>query len=147
MIGRLVHTADFERVLATPPRSRSAHFAMHHVMDAPSRAAGKNPRPTAEKLSTELVLHGAEIVDNLSGRHWLGCVIPKRHARRSVSRNMLKRQIRAAMTLHSSGLLPGLWLVRLRSPFAAAQFVSAASVALRDAARDELQQLFTRAAR
>ena len=51
------------------------------------------------------------------------------------------------MTMHASGLLPGLWLVRLRSPFAAAQFVSAASVALRDAARDELQQLFTRAAR
>ena len=147
MIGRLVHTADFERVLATPPRSRSAHFAMHHVMDAPSRAAGRRPTPISEELSTDLLHAGAVTVDNLAGRHWLGCVIPKRHARRSVSRNLLKRQIRAAMTMHASGLLPGLWLVRLRSPFAAAQFVSAASVALRDAARDELQQLFTRATR
>ena len=147
MIGRLVHTADFERVLATPPRSRSAHFAMHHVMDAPSRAAGKSRTPIPEELSTDDVPAGTHIVDNLTGRHWLGCVIPKRHARRSVSRNLLKRQIRAAMVRHAGGLQPGLWLVRLRSPFAAAQFVSAASVALRDAARDELQQLFARAGR
>ena len=147
MVGRLVHTADFERVLATPPRSRSAHFAMHHVMDAPSRAASTRQTPTAVKLSTDDVLPQTEIVDNLGDRQWLGCVIPKRHARRAVSRNLLKRQIRAAMTHHASSLQPGLWLVRLRSPFAAAQFVSAASVALRDTARDELQQLFARAAR
>lgn len=147
MIGRLVHTADFERVLATPPRSRSTHFAMHHVMDAPSSATGKRQTPPGEELSTTPALEANQSVDNLPSRHWLGCVIPKRHARRSVSRTLLKRQIRAAMASHASSLLPGLWLVRLRSPFAAAQFVSAASVALRDAARDELQQLFTRAAR
>ena len=147
MIGRLVHTADFERVLATPPRSRSAHFAMHHVMDAPSRAAITAKAPLDAKLSTDLAPTGTEAVDNLSDRHWLGCVIPKRHARRSVSRNLLKRQIRAAMVSHAGGLQPGLWLVRLRSPFGPAQFVSAASAALREAARDELQQLFMRAAR
>jgi ribonuclease P protein component len=72
-------------------------------------------------------------------------VIPKRHARRSVTRNLLRRQIRAVMTDQLAALPPGLWLVRLRTPFAKDQFVSAASDALRDAARSELQQLFQRA--
>jgi ribonuclease P protein component len=37
--------------------------------------------------------------------------------------------------------------VRLRGPFAPKQFPSAASEALRSAARDELEQLLSRAAR
>jgi ribonuclease P protein component len=85
-------------------------------------------------------------VDSLPGGHWLGAVIPKRHARRSVTRNLLRRQIRAVMSDQLETLPAGLWLVRLRSPFAKAEFVSAASPLLRQAARAELQQLFTRAA-
>ena len=57
----------------------------------------------------------------------------------------LRRQIRAVMTDQVDSLPPGLWVVRLRTPFAKDQFVSAASDALRDAARTELQQLFQRA--
>lgn len=78
---------------------------------------------------------------------WLGSVVPKRHARRSVTRALLKRQIRAAMARHAEALPPGLWVVRLRAPFAPAQFPSAASDALRQAARSELEQLFSRARR
>ena len=84
-------------------------------------------------------------MDNLPDGHWLGSVIPKRHARRSVTRNLLRRQIRAVMSDQLASLPPGLWLVRLRTPFAKEQFVSAASDALREAARAELQQLFVRA--
>jgi ribonuclease P protein component len=87
---------------------------------------------------------GCTPVDNLPDRLWLGSVIPKRHARRSVTRNLLRRQIRAALADRLDVLPPGLWLVRLRSPFAKDQFVSAASDLLRDAARQELQQLFSR---
>ena len=78
--------------------------------------------------------------------YWLGSVIPKRHARRAVTRNLLRRQIRAVMAGQLARLPPGLWLVRLRTPFDRTQFVSAASDALCEAARDELQQLFSRAA-
>jgi ribonuclease P protein component len=85
-------------------------------------------------------------VDDLRGGHWLGSVIPKRHARRSVTRTLLKRQIRAALARHVGGLPSGLWLVRLKAPFAAAAFPSAASQALRRAARSELDALFARAA-
>jgi ribonuclease P protein component len=68
--------------------------------------------------------------------------MPKRHARRSVTRNLLRRQIRAVMADQLAALPPGLWLVRLRTPFAKDQFVSAASDALRDGGAGELQQLF-----
>jgi len=72
--------------------------------------------------------------------------VPKRLARRAVTRNCLKRQIRAAVQRHEDRLPFGLWLVRLRSPFAPAQFPSAGSGALRAAASAELDQLLARAA-
>ncbi len=78
-------------------------------------------------------------------QHWLGLVIPKRHARRSVTRSLLKRQIRVAARAHESGLAAGLWVVRLRSGFDRQAFPSAASAALACAAREELAALFERA--
>lgn len=76
---------------------------------------------------------------------WAGCVIPKRHAKRSVTRGLLKRQVRAALARHALTLPQGLWLVRLKAPFTTAQFPSAASDALRLAARAELDALLARA--
>ena len=78
---------------------------------------------------------------------WLGLVVPKRHAKRAVTRTLLKRQIRAVATACAPALEPGLWVVRQRSPFDPAQFPSAASDALKNAARAELRALFERAAR
>ena len=72
--------------------------------------------------------------------------MPKRHARKAVTRNLLRRQIRAAMDRHQHRLPHGLWLVRLRAPFDTQQYRSAASQALRLAARLELDALLTRAA-
>ena len=72
---------------------------------------------------------------------WLGMVVPKRHARRSVTRSLLKRQIRAAVSGRAASLAGGLWVVRLRAPFDTARFASAASDELRRAARVELERL------
>ena len=77
---------------------------------------------------------------------WLGAVVPKRHARRAVTRSLLKRQIRAAVGAHSGSMAPGLWVVRLRCGFDRAAFPSAASAALEHAARDELDRLLLRCA-
>jgi ribonuclease P protein component len=79
-------------------------------------------------------------VDDSRPRHWLGAVLPKRLARRAVTRNLLRRQIRAAIERHSATLPPGLWLVRLRAGYERASFVSAASDPLRRAAASELDQ-------
>jgi ribonuclease P protein component len=77
---------------------------------------------------------------------WVGAVVPKRHARRAVTRSLIKRQIYAAAERHRDRLGPGLWIVRLRSPFDRKHFVSAASQALRDDARRELESLLEAAA-
>ncbi len=141
MIGRLLRKTDFERVLAVPPRSRSAHFAVHHLKARP----GVPTTPVATELSTGDSPKFEQPVDNLPSGHWLGCVIPKRHAARAVTRNMLRRQVREAMQRHAVALPPGLWLVRLRQPFVKASFPSADSAALRAVALAELDRLFQRA--
>jgi ribonuclease P protein component len=74
-------------------------------------------------------------------------VVPKRHARRSVTRSLLKRQVRGAFERHAPGLPLGLWLVRLRQPFVVSSYPSAASGALRQAARAELDSLLAQACR
>ena len=84
-------------------------------------------------------------MDKFSGRLWLGCVVPKRHARRAVTRNLLKRQARSAFQRHASRLPPGLWLLRLQAPFAKAEFISASSLRLARAVRSELDALLARA--
>lgn len=147
MIGRLVQSADFQRLLATPMRSRSAHFAVHHVAACPALAARRVVHPSSTEISTDGAPDCAQAVDKPLEGYWLGSVIPKRHARRSVTRNLLRRQIRAAMADQLDRLPPGLWLVRLRTPFARQEFPSAASHALRQAARAELALLFERAGR
>lgn len=141
MIGRLLHKSDFERVLAVPPCSRSAHFAVHHLQTRPAVSTGSD----VGELCTESAPIRSEAVDKIPEAHWFGCVIPKRHAPRAVTRNLLRRQARAAMQRHAMRLLPGLWLVRLRQPFAAKDFVSADSALLRRAASAELDRLFARA--
>ena len=154
MIARLVRSVDFERVLRTRSRASSAHFAVHHLAEPPSRPARPLPKPPISELSTGVAPTGGEAVDDCAVRAqragpakvWLGAVVPKRHARRSVTRTLLKRQIRAVMAGRVSGLAEGLWVVRLRAPFDRQHFVSAASDALKRAARAELESLIAGAA-
>jgi ribonuclease P protein component len=147
MIGRIRRSVDFERVLRTPIRSRTLHFALHHLAQAPSK-----PRPPASEreLSTDGVRTGGRSVDEAPpaavdvsppDRVWWGAVVPKRHARRSVTRSLLKRQIRACIEAGGSALDAGLWVVRLRAPFDRQAFPSAASDALKAIARSELRAL------
>jgi ribonuclease P protein component len=148
-IARLVRAVDFERVLKNRSRLNSAHFAVHHVADRPTKPARPAPTAAGEKLSTGDAPGSQQLVDDLpapvlSGV-WLGAVVPKRHARRAVTRTLLKRQIRSVVAGHESSLGAGLWVVRLRAPFDRARFVSAASDALRLAARAELEQLIVTA--
>ena len=152
MIGRIVRSADFERVLGRPSRLRSPHFAVHHLADRPSlpakpkhlRAAPIDLSTTQGELSTGDAQQFHKLVDEapLEGA-WLGAIVPKRNAKRAVTRNLVKRQIRAAFASHSA-LPAGLWVVRLRAPIDRQKFVSAASDALRAAVREELSGLLGR---
>ena len=77
---------------------------------------------------------------------WVGALIPKRWAKRAVTRNAIKRQIYAVSSALEPALSQAAHVVRLRSAFDRAKFPSASSEALKQAVRRELQQLFARAA-
>ncbi len=132
--------------------SRTAHFALHRL---PLDAA--EPSPTGPTSGTPAT--GGRPAVNPKGPQsagpkplfpirdaWIGAMVPKRWAKRAVTRNAVKRQIYAV----SQSTLPPLpiaaHVVRLRSEFDRAQFTSACSQALKRAVRGELQELFARAA-
>jgi len=153
--ARLVGSVDFERVLRARPCALSAHFALHHVRAQPRivrwtpRATDGNELSTARR--TEMVrsvddsVSMVDLPDSAVTGSWLGCVVPKRHARRAVTRTLLKRQIRSAAA--EAELAPGLWVIRLRAGFDRVAFPSAASNALQTAARGELDSLLAKAPR
>lgn len=143
-MARIVASADFERVLGSRSRASTPHFAVHHL---PAASAGERQAfasPVPHDLSTDSSKAGERPVDDsrCQAPKRLGVVVPKRHARRAVTRSLLKRQIYAAGGRHAEALPRGLWIVRLRAPFDRQRFVSAASPALRDVARAELDELF-----
>jgi ribonuclease P protein component len=160
MVGRLLRSADFERVLSQPPCSRSAHFALHHVESRPLPVGKAGCTPVSDKLSTvdargcpppvddlaDAVADPAAVAAQALQGHWLGTVVPKRHARRSVTRNLLKRQMREVVRHAAERLPPGLWVLRLKAPFDKQQYPSAASAPLRALARSELTTLLHRVA-
>lgn len=77
----------------------------------------------------------------------VGFVIPKRNARRAVTRVAIRRQMRAAVARHGAGLAAGEWALRLRVPWDPKQFRSATSAGLVEAVRAELDALLGAAAR
>jgi ribonuclease P protein component len=156
-LGRLVQTADFKRLLSVPPAFRTAHFALHHLGQASERPSYARKATGKPELSTDHELGFPQPVDESQENpdrgspgqgfpRWVGCVVPKRHARRAVTRNLIKRQIQVSAQRVHMGLPEGMWLVRLRQPFPVTTFPSAASQALRQAVRAELDRLFQKAA-
>lgn len=76
---------------------------------------------------------------------WMGAMVPKRWAKRAVTRNTIKRQIYSVSADFESNLATAAHVIRLRAGFDRKQFISATSELLNAAVRLELQQLLTRA--
>jgi ribonuclease P protein component len=74
-------------------------------------------------------------------------MVPKRWAKRAVTRNCIRRQIYRLSQEFEAELPARAHVVRLRAGFDRQKFVSAASVALKETVRAELLQLFGRAVR
>ena len=72
-------------------------------------------------------------------------VIPKRQARRAVTRNALRRQMVVAVSRWHDRMDTAVWVLRLRAGFDREAFPSATSAALRHAVRLELDRLMARA--
>lgn len=123
---RLKTRAQFQAALSGKTVARTPHFALHRcVLDAVPWDA--TPLFSAQQA-------------------WLGAMVPKRWARRAVTRNAIKRQIYHVSAACEPPLPAAAHVVRLRAAFDRKEFVSATSAALKAAVRAELQQLFLRAA-
>ena len=126
---RLKTRPQFQAVLSGKTLARTTHFALHRadlVLDAP---AGVSPQ-------APLFSHAAV---------WLGAMVPKRWAKRAVTRNAIKRQIYNVSPQFESQLGLGAYVLRLRAGFDRKLFVSATSEVLKAAVRAELFSLFERA--
>jgi ribonuclease P protein component len=128
-LQRLKSRRQFQAVLAGSTLARTPHFALHTVA-----------------LDADLVGLAAKPLFNVPSV-WLGAMLPKRWAKRAVTRNALKRQIYAVSDLYQAQLPVAAYVVRLRSGFDRVQFLSASSEALKLAARAEMHQLLDRATR
>jgi len=142
---RLKTRAQFQAALAGGTIARTPHFALHrcsldtgepapqHVQASVVTGADAIPKPNVQLFNADVV--------------WLGAMVPKRWARRAVTRNAIKRQIYQVSSGCEAGFLHAAHVVRLRAGFDRKEFVSASSDHLKVVVRAELDQLFARAAR
>ena len=131
--------------------SRTPHFALHRLVLSEADVV-KDAEPTgpgaklAEQAPQALfVVPGCKMP-----QVWIGCMAPKRWAKHSVTRHLIKRQVYAVVSDSASQLqaLPAAaYVVRLRAGFDRKQFISASSEPLKRAVRAELQQLLAHATR
>jgi len=121
--------------------SRTPHFVLHR---APLVARSDPARPESTPARQASGLH---VLFAVRDEPWMGVIVPKRWAKRAVTRNGIKRQIYSVSAAFAQRLPAAAHVVRLRQDFPRAQFPSAWSDALHDSVRGELLQLFEQARR
>ena len=112
---------QFQAALNAPVIAKTQHFVMHKALIA------------TEPLEPNFNLFTQDV--------WLGAMVPKRWARRAVTRNTLKRQIYSLGGGSAHQFSGAAYLIRLRSEFSRQHFPSASSDALQRAAGAELANL------
>jgi len=138
-VQRLKTRPQFQAALAGHSGVRTAHFALHSCELAqihPTQQAGEAPRD-------DLILDAGAV--NQAPIGVLGAMVPKRWAKRAVTRNAIKRQIYSVSAQYAPRLRPRGHVVRLRAAFDRKEFISASSDRLKAAVRAELLELFERA--
>lgn len=117
--------------------ARTAHFALHCVKFNPAVHNLLANGAGASRQAAPFPVNGV----------WMGALVPKRWARRAVTRSTIKRQIYTVSQEVALTLQEAAHVVRLRAAFDRKQFRSATSEPLKVAVRQELQQLFAAARR
>ncbi len=150
---RLKSRAQFQAVLAGPTVARTTHFALHQLdltaatpgITEPTAATHPHIPPNVAGAASLMVKRTAVPLFADTTTAWLGAMIPKRWAKRAVTRNAIKRQVYAVTAAHLPPLTCAAYVLRLRATFDRKQFVSASSEQLKQAVRTELQLLLSRA--
>ena len=131
---RLKTKAQFEAVLGQGRTvSRTAHFVLHRLAFPPAPEPAPETGPGSKR---------SQALFAVCTEAWMGAIVPKRWARRAVTRNAIKRQIDVVSLDFEARLPAAVHVVRLRAGFDKALVPSATSVPLKRAVRAELQQLF-----
>ena len=126
---RLQTRPQFQAVLAGAIVARTMHFALHrNALDV------MNMQTVVSKTHDSPELFPLQDI-------WLGAMVPKRWAKRAVTRNAIKRQIYTVSNDFSPRVSDTGWVVRLRRDFSRKEFVSASSEALKQLVRSEVQVL------
>ena len=145
-LQRLKTRAQFQAVLAGATVARSEHFALHR-----SRLP-IGGHDVAGKVTPEVVVKTA-VKDAKSQQLfpvidlWIGAMVPKRWAKRAVTRNAIKRQIYTVSADFSPTQRQAAFVVRLRRDFSRKIYLSASSDFLKQAVRIELMALMQEGAR
>jgi len=127
-VQRLKNRAQYDAAMAGGTVSRTPHFVLHRgPLDAMSTS---NAGPAPQALFV------------VRDEAWMGAVVPKRWAKRAVTRNGIKRQIYNVSAAFEDRLPQAAHVVRLRMDFARKEFPSAWSDALKVTVREELRKLF-----
>lgn len=155
---RLHNRAQFEAVLSSAVVAKTENFALHRrstTVGASTQKQSANQVAASQSMSgdpatkpavqNQAVRHNktssdrAELFDTAAAS--LGAMVPKRWARKAVTRNLVKRQIYAVAREQLPKQPPHAYVVRLRQPFALEKFQSGSSGALKQAVRTQLLTL------
>ena len=143
---RLKTRAQFQAVLAGATVARSEHFALHrsgfYSFDNQVDRVGAS-EISVGAVNTKLKSQSLFPLLDL----WIGAMVPKRWAKRAVTRNAIKRQIYTVCAEFSPKQRQAAFVVRLRRDFSRKIFVSASSDLLKQAVRTELLALIKEGAR
>jgi ribonuclease P protein component len=143
-LHKLKTRAHFEAALQSEVVARSEHFVLHRLR-AGLRALNKGGQAEQTPQVTRRA-HTAMVPGQSSGPSGVafGVMVPKRWAVRAVTRNMIKRQARAAAHQALSGCQDeAVFLLRLRRAWPPEHFRSATSQAWASEVRQQLAQIFS----
>jgi ribonuclease P protein component len=115
---------QFQAVMTGRALARTQHFALHVC-----------------ELGVLMSVSKGGLQSDVSAT-CLGALVPKRWAKKAVTRNTIKRQIYAVAAALGVVLARRAYVVRLSSGFDRAEFKSAKSAVLNQAVRSELHSLF-----
>jgi ribonuclease P protein component len=131
-VERLKQWVEFQAVMRAGTAAKTPHFVLHQWQTTEKTFTGLGFEKTQAPFADGVLI--------------LGALTPKRWAKRAVTRNLIKRQIHHVSQEFASNLKPTAYVVRLRAAFDSKRFMSASSVTLKQAVRQELTQLFGKVA-
>ncbi|MBC7610368.1 MAG: ribonuclease P protein component [Polaromonas sp.] len=134
---RLKTRPQFQAVLAGAVVARTEHFALHcNGLDAVAPKSTDSAKPRKDTVAPPLSAALFPVQDM-----WIGAMVPKRWAKRAVTRNAIKRQIYTVSAGFLAHYPQAAFLVRLRKEFSRKEFVSATSAQLKEVVRAEVTAL------